>query len=90
MKLEHFQPVMDWWNDRKEIEVDGWDKAKKFTVQEIADNNYNLDLCGFPHEEEEILPADELIENYKEKRAYLNKKIDDVLANIEKMLEVKV
>lgn len=90
MKLEHFQPVMDWWNDRKEIEVDGWDKAKKFTEQEIADNNYNLDLCGFPHEEEEILPADELIENYKEKRAYLNKKIDDVLANIEKMLEVKV
>ena len=90
MKLEYFQPVMDWWNDRKEIEVDGWDKAKKFTVQEIADNNYNLDLCGFPHEEEEILPADELIENYKEKRAYLNKKIDDVLANIEKMLEVKV
>ena len=89
-KLEHFQPVMDWWNDRKEIEVDGWDKAKKFTAQEIADNNYNLDLCGFPHEEEEILPADELIENYKEKRAYLNKKIDDVLANIEKMLEVKV
>lgn len=90
MKLEYFQPVMDWWNDRKEIEVDGWDKAKKFTAQEIADNNYNLDLCGFPHEEEEILPADELIENYKEKRAYLNKKIDDVLANIEKMLEVKV
>ena len=90
MKLEHFQPVMDWWNDRKEIEVDGWDKAKKFTAQEIADNNYNFDLCGFPHEEEEILPADELIENYKEKRAYLNKKIDDVLANIEKMLEVKV
>ena len=90
MKLEHFQPVMDWWNDRKEIEVDGWDKAKKFTAQEIADNNYNLDLCGFPHEEEEILPADELIENYKEKRAYLNKKIDDILANIEKMLEVKV
>lgn len=89
MKLDHFQPVMDWWNDRKEIEVDGWDKAKKFTAQEIADNNYNLDLCGFPHEEEEILPADELIENYKEKRAYLNKKIDDVLANIEKMLEVK-
>lgn len=90
MKLDHFQPVIDWWNDRKEIEVDGWDKAKKFSAQEIADNNYNLDLCGFPHEEEEILPADELIENYKEKRAYLNKKIDDVLANIEKMLEEKV
>ena len=90
MKLEHFQPVMAWWDDRKEIVEDGWDKAKKFSADEIRENNYNLDLCGFPHEEEEILPADELIENYKERRAYLNTKIDDILATIESMLEEKV
>lgn len=90
MKLEHFQPVIAWWDDRKEIVEDGWDKAKKFSADEIKENNYNLDLCGFPHEEEEILPADELIENYKERRAYLNTKIDDILATIESMLEEKV
>ena len=90
MKLEHFQPVIAWWDDRKEIVEDGWDKAKKFSADEIRENNYNLDLCGFPHEEEEILPADELIENYKERRAYLNTKIDDILATIESMLEEKV
>lgn len=90
MKLEHFQPVISWWDDRKEIVEDGWDKAKKFSAAEIRENNYNLDLCGFPHEEEEILPADELIANYKERRAYLNTKIDDILANIESMLEEKV
>ena len=90
MRLEHFQPVIAWWDDRKEIVEDGWDKAKKFSADEIRENNYNLDLCGFPHEEEEILPADELIENYKERRAYLNTKIDDILATIESMLEEKV
>ena len=48
MKLEHFQPVIAWWDDRKEIVEDGWDKAKKFSADEIRENNYNLDLCGFP------------------------------------------
>ena len=23
MKLEHFAPVIEWWNDRREISVDG-------------------------------------------------------------------
>lgn len=88
MKLEHFQPVMDWWNDRQEIIEEEWPKAKKFTADEIAENGYNLDLCGFPHEEEEILPPDELIAAYQAKRTSLNKKIDDVLATIEGMLRV--
>lgn len=89
MKLEHFQPVMDWWGNREEITVDKWPKAKKYTAEEIAAGGYNLDLCGFPHEEEEILPPDELIADYQAKRTALNKKIDDVLSAIEAMLEVK-
>ena len=28
MKLEHFAPVIDWWNNRTEINIDGFDKAK--------------------------------------------------------------
>lgn len=90
MRLEHFQPVIEWWHDRTEIVIDDWDKAKKFPAAAIRENNYNLNLCGFPHEEEEILPADELIANYKERRAYLNQKIDDILTDIESMLEEKV
>ena len=37
MKLEHFQPAIDWWNDRKEISEEGFDKAKKYSVQELAE-----------------------------------------------------
>mgnify|MGYP004592023169 CR=1 FL=1 len=89
MKLEHFAPLMDWWQHRQEIMEEQWPKAKVYTPQEIADNGYNLDLCGYPHEEEEILPPEELIAQYQRKRTSLNKKIDDVLAQIEAMLEAK-
>lgn len=88
MKLEHFAPAMEWWNDRREITVDGFDKAKKYTAEELADRGYNIDLCGYPHEEEETLPPDELIHRYQEKRASLNADIDRILAEITKILGI--
>ena len=82
MELKHFDAAVNWWNNREEINVDGFDKAKKFTAEEIAARNYNIDLCGYPHEEEEILPPKELIQQYQEKRASLNADIDRTLAQI--------
>ena len=87
MKLEHFAPVMEWWNDRQEITIDGFDKAKKYTAEQLANAfGYNLDLCGYPHEEEEILAPMDLIQRYEEKRASLNAEIDNVLAEITALL----
>lgn len=83
MKVEHFAPVAEWWNDRKELTVDGFDKAKKFTAAELAEElGYNFDQCGYPHEEEEILDPLDLIQRYEEQRASLNVEIDRVLAEI--------
>lgn len=90
MELKHFDPAMKWWNNREEINVDGFDKAKKFTAEEIAARNYNIDLCGYPHEEEEILPPRELIQQYQEKRASLNADIDRILAQITEMLGINL
>lgn len=88
MKLEHFRPVLDWWGDRKELEQDGFPKAKKFTVQQLTGElGYNLDQCGYPHEEEEILAPLDLIRRYEEQRASLNAEIDRVLAEITTILE---
>ena len=87
MKLEHFDPVKEWWNNRQEIALDGFDKAKRYTVAQIADLNYNIDLCGYPHVEEEILNPHDLILSYQEKRAALNATIDTVLDKITKLLE---
>ena len=88
MELKHFTPAMNWWNNREEISIDGFDKAKKYTAEEIAARNYNIDLCGYPHEEEEILPPKELIQQYQEKRASLNADIDRILAQITEILGI--
>lgn len=91
MKLEHFEPVISWWHQRQEILVDGFDKAKKFTREELEEKYaYNLDLCGYPHEEEVILAPHDLIHEYQEERASLNAEIDRVLEEIEKLLGGKI
>ena len=87
IRLEHFSPVISWWNNRKEIVVDENPKAKKYTIDEIKARNYNIDLCGFPHEEEVILEPNDLITQYQEKRASLNANIDSILSKIKTILE---
>ena len=83
MKLEHFDPVVEWWDNRQELTVDGFDKAKQFTARQLAEDlGYNLDQCGYPHEEQEILAPLDLIHRYEEQRASLNAEIDRVLAEI--------
>ena len=87
MKPEHFAPVLAWWNDRREITVDGFDKAKKYTVQQLTEElGYNFDQCGYPHMEEEILDPMDLIQRYQEERASLNAEIDRVLTDITAIL----
>jgi type I restriction enzyme M protein len=88
IKLEHFDPVMEWWKDRRELTVDGFDKSKKFTVKQLSEDlGYNFDQCGFPHQEEEILDPMDLIQRYQEERASLNAEIDRVLADITALLK---
>ncbi|MGL6299162.1 MAG: type I restriction-modification system subunit M [Methanobacteriaceae archaeon] len=89
MKLEHFVSAIEWWDNREDIEIDGFDKSRKYSIDEIISNDYNLDLCGIPHEEEEILPPNELIQQYQEKRANLDAEIDETLDEIKKILGIK-
>lgn len=87
MRLDHFDPVVEWWNNRTEITEDGFDKAKKYTADQLkTEFGYNLDLCGYPHIEEEILDPMDLIQRYQEERASLNAEIDRVLADITAIL----
>ena len=89
MKLEHFAPAINWWNDRKEIIVDDAPKAKKYTKKQLEETNYDLDLCGFPQNDEEILNPADLINQYEAERASLNAEIDGILSNIIALLERK-
>ena len=77
MELRHFDECIAWWNNRKEIPDGEYFKAQKFTADYLLkEQGCNIDLCGYPHEEEEILSPVDLMQEYEEKRAYLNAKID--------------
>ncbi|HEM3931743.1 TPA: SAM-dependent DNA methyltransferase [Streptococcus suis] len=89
MRNDHFNPVREWWKNRQEILERNFYKSKSFRPDELASLNYNFDQCVFPKEEEEILEPLELIQNYQQERAILNKKIDTVLAEILEILEEK-
>ena len=87
MELKHFDDAIAWWNDRKEIQLPDGPKAQKFTADYLLnEQGCNIDLCGYPHEEEEVLSPMETIQNYQEKRASLNAEIDHVLAELEALL----
>lgn len=85
--LEHFNPVVEWWNNRENIVVDDFPKAKKYTKKELEDLHYNLDLCGFPHIEDEILEPKELIKDFREKRASYNAEMERMLDKILELLD---
>lgn len=91
MRLEHCQPIMEWWNDRKEIITeDGNEKSRCFTVEELMALDCNFDQCKFPKEEEEILPPAELLADYFKKRAALDHEIDKTLSEIQKILGIEI
>lgn len=91
MKLEHCNPIKEWWNDRKEIIVDdGNEKSRYFSVEELIANDCNFDLCKFPKDEEEILPPAELLADYYKKRKALDHEIDKALAEIQKILGIEI
>ena len=87
MELKHFDDCIAWWNDRKEIPDGENFKAKKFTAEYLLnEQGCNIDLCGYPHEEEEILDPIDTIREYQERRTTLNAEIDKVLAELEALL----
>lgn len=91
MKSEHCDEIRNWWNDRKEIIIEeGNEKSRSFTAEELISLDCNLDQCKFPSENEEVLPPAELIADYFKKREVLNHEIDHTLAEIQKILGIKI
>lgn len=91
---EHMEVVKEWWNNRVEL-IDPSDdpekityKARCYSAEEIAESGYNLDLCKYPKEEEEILSPDELLRDYHERRTALDAKIDATLMSIQSLLGI--
>ena len=89
MLLEHMKSVEDWWNNKTEIEVDGFPKAKSFTPDELKALGFNFDQCGFATVEEEILPPKELIAKYQTEREAQEAVLDEALKKILALIDNK-
>ena len=93
VELKHFNDVIEWWNNRveikdekiEEIQQDTW-KAKKYSINDIIELNYNLDQCGYPIEEEIILSPKETMNNFVIQREKLEKDLDEKIQNIIKLI----
>lgn len=93
VELKHMQHIIDWWNNRIEIKDSKDDeslsetyKSKKFTIEELSNLSYNLDQCGFPKKEDIILSPQQTMNNFIKKRESLEKKLDDKLQEIIKLI----
>lgn len=93
VELKHMQSIIDWWNNREEIKdikdneslSDTW-KAKKFSKNDLINLNYNFDQCGYPQKEEIILSPKETMNNFINRREILEKKLDEKLQQIIKII----
>ncbi|MDE5878380.1 MAG: type I restriction-modification system subunit M [Muribaculaceae bacterium] len=90
MKLEHTAPILEWWNDRKELVAENDEKSRCFSVKELVESEFNFDRCKFPKEEEEVLPPKQLLEEYYKKRKALERQIDKTLQEIQEILGFKI
>lgn len=88
MEIKHFSDCIEWWNNRKEInDEEGKPKSNKYTYKYFEENNFDMNLCGYPHTEEVILSLKETIHNYEEMRSSLNSDIDKILSDLTALQE---
>ena len=93
VELKHFNNVVEWCDNRIEIKDKKFDdtlsetwKSKKYSIDEIKHLNYDLDQCGYPKKEEIILTPKETMNNFIKKREKLEKKLDEKLKEIIKII----
>jgi type I restriction enzyme M protein len=91
IQLSHFDPIKEWWDNRKEIkdiETDTY-KSKEYTLNEIENRNLDLDLCSFPTINEEVLSPEETILIFNKKQNELNSKIQKAVSEIQELIGKK-
>lgn len=92
---DHLMVVNEWWNNRTEIVDPKTDdahetrwKSRKYKIQEIIDNSYNIDLCGFAKAKDVIYDPSELITNYYENLEKAKNSTFQILKRVESLLDI--
>ncbi|MEF3692887.1 MAG: class I SAM-dependent DNA methyltransferase [Acholeplasmataceae bacterium] len=88
IQSKHFQEIREWWLNRQPLDdEEGNPKIKRYTKDEITKGKYNLDLCGFPHKNEEILDPYDLMSDYIIKKGENDQKIKEILDKIKLLMD---
>jgi type I restriction enzyme M protein len=73
IKVEEFEPVKEWWNNREEN-----DHAWKVSIDEIVKRNYNLDIKN-PRTPVDVLESpEELLEVYRTKKQQVEATLEQI------------
>lgn len=73
IKVEEFEPVKEWWNNREEN-----DRAWKVSIDEIVKRNYNLDIKN-PRTPVDVLESpEELLEVYRIKQKEVEATLEQI------------
>ena len=72
-----------------DVQPAAYDQIGLQRLKSIKERNYNLDLCGFSNESEEVKDPFVLIAEYQKHRAELNTSIDDTISKILEILNQK-
>jgi type I restriction enzyme M protein len=95
MTREKMEDIDKWWDNRVEIKDEKEDesmtetwKAKKVSLAELKERNFDLGICDYPNKEYIILSPKETIDNFKQAQEKLDRKMDEKLQEIINMLGV--
>lgn len=81
IRREEFEPIKQWWNDRKETEV-----AWKVGIDEIIKRNYNLDIKNPNIVEVDELNPEEVLASYRAKQAEVKEILEKIKAELTEAL----
>lgn len=73
IRLEEFNPIKEWWNNREESEV-----AWKVDIDEIKKRGYNLDIKNPNAKTEDELNPTEVLVSYRAKKAETSKTLEKI------------
>lgn len=86
----HFDEIRAWFKSKTEIkDSEGFYKSKKVVFSDIKTLNYNLDFCGFPHVNNEILDPQLLISKYLREKDELDLSMKKLIQEIKDFMEIK-
>ena len=96
IRREDLNEIDEWWTNRHEIkdeQVEGstretW-KSQKYSYEFLEKRDFDIDLCGYPEQEEIVLSPEEVMSQYYQEREELQKKLSKATFALKEYIDGK-